>query len=182
MPCGWMKAPDHSHRATSIGVTKLAAEGLCHLHHLEHGLNCVILRTGRFFPEDDDTHRDLTGENMKANEFLHRRLTVEDAAEAHIMALDRAPEIGFGTYFLSAPTPFRRDDVGALMRDAAAVIAGYFPERRRSMPLAAGACPVSIGRVYDASAAERALKFRPRTDFASRHGGFADRRAAALRP
>ena len=37
------------------GVTKLAAEGLCRLHHAEHGLNCVVLRTGRFFPEDDST-------------------------------------------------------------------------------------------------------------------------------
>ena len=51
------------------GVTKLAAEGLCQLHYLEHGLNCVILRTGRFFPEEDDTHRELSGPNLKANEF-----------------------------------------------------------------------------------------------------------------
>ena len=33
------------------GVTKLAAEGLCRLHHLEHGLNCVIYgQAGRFLP------------------------------------------------------------------------------------------------------------------------------------
>src|SRR4051812_25139852 len=43
------------------GVTKLAAEGLCRLHHLDHGLNCVILRTARFFPERDDTHHALSG-------------------------------------------------------------------------------------------------------------------------
>src|SRR3954464_3407402 len=75
------------------GVTKLAAEQLCRLAHLESGLNCIVLRTSRFFPEEDDTHRALSGENMKANELLHRRLTVEDAARAHIAALDRAPEI-----------------------------------------------------------------------------------------
>ncbi len=79
-------------------MTKLAAEGLCRLHHIEHGLNCVILRTGRFFPEDDDTHRDLTGPNLKANEFLNRRLTVEDAAEAHLAAPGQAPEIGCDTF------------------------------------------------------------------------------------
>src|SRR4051812_10890709 len=45
------------------GVTKLSAEGLCRLHHLKYGLNCVVLRTGRFFPEDDDTLRDLPGPN-----------------------------------------------------------------------------------------------------------------------
>src|SRR6516162_1377911 len=90
------------------GVTKLAAEGLCQLHYLEHGLNCVILRTGRFFPEEDDTHRERSGPNLKANEFLHRRLTVEDAAEAHVVALERAPAIGFGTLsFPLRPPSFR---------------------------------------------------------------------------
>jgi UDP-glucose 4-epimerase len=64
-------------------VTKLAAEGLCRVHYLEYGLNCIVLRTGRFFPEDDDTDRALTGPNLKANEFLYRRLTVEDAASAN---------------------------------------------------------------------------------------------------
>jgi UDP-glucose 4-epimerase len=90
------------------GVTKRAAEGLCQLHYLEHGLNCVILRTGRFFREEDDTLRELSGPNLKANEFLHRRLTVEDAAEAHVVALERAPAIGFGTLsFPLRPPSFR---------------------------------------------------------------------------
>ena len=40
------------------GVTKLAAEGLCRLYAREHGLACIVLRTGRFFPEEDDTQRD----------------------------------------------------------------------------------------------------------------------------
>ena len=31
--------------------------------------------------------------NTKANEFLFRRLTVEDAAEAHVVALEKAPEV-----------------------------------------------------------------------------------------
>jgi len=92
------------------GVTKLAAEGLCRLHFLEYGLNCVVLRTGRFFPEEDDTHRELSGPNLKANEFLNRRLTVEDAADAHVMALDRAPALGFEVFLLSAPTPFVRSE------------------------------------------------------------------------
>jgi nucleoside-diphosphate-sugar epimerase len=64
------------------GVTKRAAEELARLFHAEHGLPVVVLRTARFFPEEDDTHRALSGENMKANEFLHRRLTVEDCARA----------------------------------------------------------------------------------------------------
>ncbi|MEN3211807.1 NAD(P)-dependent oxidoreductase [Methylorubrum populi] len=147
------------------GVTKRAAEDLCRLFHREHGLACLSLRTARFFPEEDDTHRDLTGENRKANEFLHRRLTVEDAARAHVVALERAPQIGFDTFVLSAPSPFARADARALKEDAAGVIARLFPDApdlyaRRSWYL-----PRRIGRVYDASRAERVLGFRCETDF-----------------
>lgn len=147
------------------GVTKLAAEGICRLHHLEHGLNCVILRTGRFFPEEDDTHRELPGPNLKANEFLHRRLTVDDAANAHVVALERAPSIGFDTFVVSAPVPFMRSDAEALKHDAASVVAHYFPEAPELYGRLGWQLPTSIGRVYDPGRAERVLGFRCRTDF-----------------
>jgi UDP-glucose 4-epimerase len=147
------------------GVTKLAAEGLCRLHHLECGLNCVVLRTGRFFPEQDDTHRDLPGLNLKAVEFLHRRLSVEDAARAHIAALERAPAIGFDTFIVSAPTPFSRADARDLKEDAANVIRRYFPDAPALFAKRGWHLPPSIGRVYDAGKAERLLGFRARTDF-----------------
>jgi len=149
------------------GVTKLAAEELCRLWHLEHGLNCVVLRTARFFPEDDDTHAVPSGPNLKANEFLNRRLTVEDAAAAHLAALDRAPAIGFGRFIVSAPTPFDRNDAPALMHDAAAVIAGRFPDAPELYAARGWQLPRKIGRVYDASRAERVLGFRCGTDFAA---------------
>jgi nucleoside-diphosphate-sugar epimerase len=139
------------------GVTKLAAEGLCRVHHLEQGLNCVVLRTGRFFPEDDDTHRDLNGFNLKANEFLHRRLTVEDAARAHIAALEHAPPLGFDLFVLSAPTPFVPADAEALKRDAAAVVTSYFPDAQEIYAERGWQLPLSIGRIYDSTRAEREL-------------------------
>jgi nucleoside-diphosphate-sugar epimerase len=147
------------------GVTKLAAEGLCRLHHLDHGLNCVILRIARFFPERDDTQHALSGPNLKANEFLHRRLTAEDAAEAHLAALERAPTIGFDTFVVSAPVPFVRSDAAALKRGAASVVARYFPEAPALYRQVGWRLPTSIGRVYDPSRAERLLGFRCRTDF-----------------
>jgi UDP-glucose 4-epimerase len=147
------------------GVTKLAAEGLCRVHYLEHGLNCVILRTGRFFPEDDDTHRELSGENLKANEFLHRRLTVEDAAEAHVAALERAPSLGFGEFIVSAPTPFDRSDAAELRTDAAAVVTRHFPDAPALYSRRGWRLPTSIGRVYDSARAQRLLGFRCQTDF-----------------
>jgi len=149
------------------GVTKLAAEGLCRLFAVEHGLPCVILRTGRFFPEEDDTLRDLSGPNLKANEFLHRRLTVEDACEAHMAALERAPTLGFGLFVIAAPTPFARDDAGMLRRDAASVVARLYPDAPALYARVGWRLPARIGRVYDASHAERTLGFRCRADFAA---------------
>jgi UDP-glucose 4-epimerase len=147
------------------GVTKLAAEGLCRLHFLEHGLNCVVLRTGRFFPEEDDTQHELSGPNLKANEFLNRRLTVEDAADAHVLALERAPALGFETFVLSAPTPFVRSEAEALKRGAADVIEHHFPDAPVLYARRGWRLPASIGRVYDASRIERVLGFRCATDY-----------------
>jgi nucleoside-diphosphate-sugar epimerase len=147
------------------GVTKLAAEGLCRLHALEHGLNCIVLRTARFFPENDDTEHELPGPNLKANEFLNRRLTVEDAATAHVVALERAPAIGFGAFVISAPTPFARSDAELLRRDASAVVARYFPGATELYARQHWRLPATIGRVYDSGHAERVLGFRCETDF-----------------
>lgn len=147
------------------GVTKLAAEQLCRLFAADHGLNAVVLRTSRFFPENDDTLASPSGENLKANEFLHRRLTVEDAADAHIAALEKAPEIGFDTFIISAATPFQRSDAAALKADAAAVVARCFPDAPGLYAARGWVLPARIGRVYDAGRAERRLGFRAATDF-----------------
>ncbi len=149
------------------GVTKRAAEQLCGLIHRERRLPVVVLRTGRFFPEEDDTHRELSGPNIKANEFLNRRLTVEDCAEAHVAALERAPAIGFGIFIVSAPPPFAEADAEALVEDAPAVIARYFPQAAQLYARAGWTLPAHIDRVYDPSLAERRLGFRCRTDFAA---------------
>ncbi|WP_442678126.1 NAD-dependent epimerase/dehydratase family protein [Sphingomonas sp. ASY06-1R] len=151
------------------GATKLAAERLCRLIHDDHGLPIVVLRTSRFFPEEDDqAHRiSEAGENSKAIELLHRRLTVEDAADAHRIALAKAPELGFGLFVISAPTPFVRADAPALKRDAAAVIARLFPDASELFTRRGWTFPESIDRVYDAALAERLLGFRGKTDFAA---------------
>lgn len=149
------------------GVTKRSAEQLCALFHREHGLATVTLRTGRFFPEEDDTHRHLTGENIKTNEFLNRRLTVEDAAEAHLLALETAPAVAGETFILSAPPPFDRSDAEELLRDAPAVIARHFPQAAALYARRGWRLPDHVDRVYDPSKAERLLGFRCRTDFAA---------------
>ena len=149
------------------GVTKLAAENLCREIHQQTGLACLVLRTSRFFPEDDDTLTNPPPENLKANEFLNRRLTVEDAARAHLVALEKTPDIGFGVYIVSAPAPFSRQDCGALKAAAPDVITHYFPDAADLYAARGWKLPTSIGRVYDASAFQRDLGFKFQTDFAA---------------
>ncbi|MEQ8311933.1 MAG: NAD(P)-dependent oxidoreductase [Sphingopyxis sp.] len=149
------------------GITKLAAEQAVKLIHREHGINVAILRTGRFFPEDDDTHAVPSGPNLKANELLHRRLTVEDAAAAHLAALEAAPAIGCDSFILSAPPPFARADAEELAHDARAVIARYYPDAAELYAAAGWTLPQTIDRVYDPSRAARRFGWRAQTDFAS---------------
>ena len=150
------------------GVTKLAAEHLCRNAHRDHGLPVMVLRTGRFFPEEDDMAHEIeqSAENTKANEFLFRRLSVEDAAEAHVAALEQAHELGFDRFIVAAPTPFRPEDCAELIEDAPAVVARYFPDYPALYARHGWTMFSSIDRVYSARQIEERLGFRCRTGFA----------------
>jgi UDP-glucose 4-epimerase len=150
------------------GVTKLSAEHLTRLYNRQFGLPVIILRTARFFPEEDDMAHAIeqSDENTKANEFLFRRLTVEDAAEAHVVALEKAPEIGFDTYIVSAPTPFAPTDCEELIADAPRVVARYFPNYPRLYARKGWTMFRSIDRVYDPTRIKERLGFVCRTGFA----------------
>jgi UDP-glucose 4-epimerase len=155
------------------GVTKLAAEELCRLFHQLHKLPVLVLRTSRFFPEKDDMAHAIaqSDENTKANEFLFRRLTVEDAAESHVVALARAPEIGFDTFIVSALTPFSPADCEALIADAPSVVAHYFLDYRDLYANRGWTMFDSIDRVYDSRKAAERLGFTCATGFREILGG-----------
>ena len=152
------------------GVSKTAAEDLCRLVWRNEKLACVVLRTSRFFPEADDDPRAraaFADDNLKANEFLYRRVAIEDVVEAHLLAAERARSLGFAKYVISATSPFRREDVARLRADAAAVarerVAGWEDEyARRGWRM-----ELSIERVYDNALARRELGWRPKWDFAA---------------
>lgn len=152
------------------GVSKLSAEHLCRLFHELYALPVVILRTARFFPEEDDMAHAIaqSGENTKVNELLFRRATVEDMAEAHVAALAKAPELGFDTFIVCAKTPFARADCAQLIADAPAVVARLFPHYREIYARLGWSMFNSIDRVYDASKAARRLGFVARTGFSER--------------
>ena len=149
------------------GVTKLSAEQLCRLFHELHGLPTLILRTARFFPEEDDMAHAIvqSDPNTKANELLFRRATVEDVADSHIVALAKAPELGFDTFIIAARTPFSRDDCAALIVDAPAVVRRYYPHYPAIYTRRGWTMFDSIDRVYDSSKAARRLGFVCRTAF-----------------
>lgn len=147
------------------GVTKLAAENLCRVIARDSGMAVAILRTGRFFLEDDDTLAVPSGANLKANEFLNRRLTASDAARAHLAALARIE--GCETFVISSPPPFIREDTAELAIDAGAVLARYHPEAAALYAARGWVLPKRIERVYDPAKAERLLGWRAETDFAT---------------
>jgi UDP-glucose 4-epimerase len=152
------------------GVTKYAAENLGRMYHELHGLPLVILRTGRFFPEEDDMAHAIaqSGENTKMNELLFRRATVEDMAEAHVAALAHAPRLRFDNFIIAPRTPFTRDDCAELIVDAPAVVRRYFPEYPEIYARLGWTMFQSIDRVYDATRAFERMGFACRTGFAQK--------------
>lgn len=172
----WLTEESATWPRNIYGVTKLAAEHLCRLYHEQFGLPAIVLRTSRFFPEADDMAHAIvqSDANTKANELLFRRLTVEDAAEAHLAALDRAPEIGFDTFIVSATPPFSHDDCERLIGDAPAVVRRYFPDYPALYRRLGWTMFDTIDRVYDPSKAMRRLGFACRTGFREMLDGLRD--------
>jgi UDP-glucose 4-epimerase len=152
------------------GASKVAAEDLCELVHRDHGLPCIVLRTSRFFPEDDDdadARAAFHGDNLKVTEYLYRRVDIEDVVDAHLLACTKACEIGFGRYIVSATTPFTRDDLAELRRDAAAVVRRRVPACEAEYTRRGWQMVPAIDRVYVNERARRELGWRPRHDFAA---------------
>jgi len=151
------------------GATKLAAENLCALFAREHRLPVVILRTSRFFPEADDDpemRAAFTPENAQANELLYRRADIADIVDAHLLAAERAREIGFGRFIVSATTPFQESDMAALRTDAPLVVRRLFPEYEALYAAAGWRMFPNVDRTYVNAAARGALGWRPKYDFA----------------
>lgn len=169
-PAAWITEDVASVPKNIYGVTKVAAEDLCALAHRNQGLPCLVLRTSRFFSEPDDDPRArgaYADANLKANEFLYRRLDIEDAVDAHLCALERAPGLGFGRYIVSATTPLSRDDALALRRDAPAAVSLRVPGWEAIYARLGWRMAPSIDRVYDNARARADLGWWPRHDFAA---------------
>ena len=151
------------------GATKLMAENLCELFFRERGLPVVVLRTSRFFPEDDDDPAMRSAyalENAQANELLYRRLDIADAVSAHLLAVERGPERGFGRYIVSATTPFEPKHLAMLLRNAGSVVHAIYPDCAQLYASRGWRLFPEIDRVYVNDRARRELGWHPEFDFA----------------
>jgi UDP-glucose 4-epimerase len=167
-PAAWITEDVAPVPRNIYGVTKTAAENLCEIIQRDRGLPVVVLRTARFFPEGDDADEVRTAyedANVKANEYLYRRVDLQDVADAHLLALEQAPRIGFGRYIVSATTPFSRDDLASLPADAPAVVRRMFPDFEEVYGPRGWRMFPGIGRVYVNQRAREDLGWAPRYDF-----------------
>jgi UDP-glucose 4-epimerase len=167
-PAAWSTEEVRPVPRNIYGVTKAAAEDLCELAYRDLGLPCVVLRTSRFFPEDDDQddlRSSFDGLNLKVNELLYRRVDLDDVVTAHRLALERAGDLGFGRYIISATSPFTPGDLAALRSDAPAVVRRLFPDYSSLYEGRGWRMLPSIDRVYVNASARTDLGWSPRYDF-----------------
>jgi nucleoside-diphosphate-sugar epimerase len=169
-PAAWVTEDIVPAPKNIYGVTKAAAEDLCQLFHRNNSLPCLVLRTSRFFPEDDDdpiARGAYASDNLKANEFLYRRVDIEDVVTAHLLAAECAPALGFGRYIVSATTPFTPADMPELRTGAPSVVRRYVPEYEAEYARRGWKMVPVIDRVYVNERARRQLGWEPRHDFRS---------------
>jgi UDP-glucose 4-epimerase len=167
-PAAWVTEDVRPVPRNIYGVTKTAAEDLCELFHRLHGLACLVLRTSRFFPEADDdpaVRMAYDDDNVKANEYLYRRVDLQDVVDAHVLAIEKAPRIGFARYIISATTPLRPDDLAALRTRAPEVVRRRVPEYEEEYARRGWKMFPGIERVYVNERARQELGWQPRHDF-----------------
>ena len=150
------------------GVTKVSAENLCQLMNRLHGLPCVVLRTSRFFPETDDQQRNresFDDANLKTNEFLYRRVDLEDVVNAHLLAIQKANELHFDCSIISSTSPFTEEHLEDLGRDGESVVRRLFPDFQSIYATKGWKMIPTFDRVYSNRHARSRLGWEPKYDF-----------------
>ena len=102
---------------------------------------------------------------MKVNEFLYRRVDLEDAVSACLLAANRASAIGFGRYIVSATTPFAQSDLPDLRVNAPLAVQRYVPDFEEEYARIGWKMVPRIDRVYVNERARNELGWQPRYDF-----------------
>lgn len=168
-PAAWVTEETREIPKNIYGATKLGAEHLCEMTARTGRLPVLILRTARFFPEEDGDaarRRAFPLDNLQALELLHRRVDIADIVTACRLALEKAPALGFGRFIVSATSPFTRADLAGLGRNARAVILRHFPQAEALFAAHGWSFPETMDRVYVNAHARATLGWEPGFDFA----------------
>lgn len=169
-PAAWIDESVVPQPKNIYGVTKTAAEDVCRLAHKQTGLPILVLRMSRFFPEEDDDEERrgaMGGDNLKVLELASRRVDLADAVGACVCAMDKAGrgegEVGWGTYIVSGPTPFEREDgvLRGLDEDAGRVFEAVCPGVGEVFERKGWRFLRRVDRVYDSGRAVRELGWKP---------------------
>jgi nucleoside-diphosphate-sugar epimerase len=169
-PAVWVTEDTPAVPKNIYGVTKAAAEDLCQLFSRNQGLSTMVLRTSRFFPEEDDdrsVRARYSDDNLKTNEYLYRRVDIEDVVSAHLLAARRAPALGFRRYIISATTPLLPEDLTALRAHAPLIVRRRVPGYDAVYARHGWSMSQGIDRVYVNQRARDELGWAPRHDFAA---------------
>src|SRR3546814_6357638 len=90
-----------------------------------------------------------------------------DAVSAHLLAAERAPDICFRRYIVSATTPFAPEHLATLRSDAPTVVRRLVPEHEAVYAARGWHLFSAVDRVYVTARARAELGWRPRHDFAA---------------
>lgn len=152
--------------ASAYGVSKLAAERVAAFYSQHRSFDVLVLRPSRFFPDTDvDALAGLDTRNIKANEFLYRRVDVRDLVEAFVLATTQVAGIGYRVFLISSKTPLVSLDPTALLEEAENAIAQQFPTAPSAYEHKGWRLPKSIEWIYDSTRAQKRLGFSPLYNF-----------------
>ncbi|RSL64332.1 hypothetical protein CEP54_004812 [Fusarium duplospermum] len=152
------------------GATKVAAEDLCFLIQKQTNMPVLVLRTSRFFPEqddDEDRRAALEDDNLKVLELAYRRCDIEDIVRAAVCAMSKAKELNFRKYIISAPPPFTKDPetLQKLDKCPEEVFKAVAPGCEQVFKDKGWGYLKRIDRVYDSSKAVEELGWKPEYTF-----------------
>ena len=106
----------------------------------------------------------MSNDNLKVLELCYRRVDIRDAADGCVAAMQRAPEIGWGWYVTSAPTPFQRNQktLKRLNLNGGSVLKEVLPGCAALLEQKNWKFLNEIDRVYDSTKAQKEFGWKPR--------------------
>ena len=136
-PAAWITEDVAPVPRNIYGVTKTAAEDLCELFHRLHGLPCIVLRTSRFFPEEDDRATSAPRTTTRTSRRTSSSTAASTSRTSSTPTCSRSstrPRSASGDTSSARPRRSSRDDLADLARTRRRCSRRRFRSTRRSTP------------------------------------------------